>query len=473
MGWTARVIRNRYADSVRLMAVARDVRELPGVAGCEIGIGTPANLEVLVRLGASVDDATPADVVIAVDADDGSAESALDEAERGIAAAEPGGDAAPATVAPRSLVAADARLALISIPGDYAPLAAHQALTRGMDVLLFSDHVSVDAEVALKRRAVEEGRLMMGPDCGTAMLDGIGLGFMNVVRRGPVGIVAAAGTGAQEVACLLDAAGVGVSQVVGVGGRDLSAEVGGTMFRAGIERLAADDETETLLLVSKPPDPRVVATLRDCMPSEKRVVAAFVGEWAAGSGQWADWLELHDTLEGGACAAAGVARPDVADLEGLVDERRSEGAVVGLYSGGTLCHEAAAILASALGDGGADRVTDLGGDEYTRGRPHPMVDPGSRIELLEQAERDHGVGCVLMDVVLGYAGHPDPAGAVAPAVERVAARIPVVTRVCGTPGDPQDADAQTRILRDAGAIVAPSNAAAARRAARAVSGAAA
>jgi len=183
---------------------------------------------------------------------------------------------------------------------------------------------------------------------------------------------------------------------------------------------------------------------------------------------------MFDTLEGAACAAAGVRLPDVGDLEREVDSRGpSSGAVLGLYSGGTLCHEAAGILEEVLGEGGAERVIDLGSDEYTRGRPHPMVDPGPRVELLEQAADDDGVGCVLIDVVLGYAGHADPAGALAPAVERVAEQMPVIARVCGTAGDPQDADAQTRTLREAGAIVAPSNAAAARLAARAVKGAAA
>ena len=465
MSWEVRVLRNRYADSVRLMAVARDVRELPGVDGCEIGIGTPANLEVLGRLGAAVDNATPADVVIAVNARDGAGEEALDQAERAIAAAPDGEGVAAEAPAPRSLVATDARLALISVPGDYAALAGHQALTRGMDVLMFSNNVSVEAEVALKKRAVEKGRLMMGPDCGTALIDGVGLGFMNVVRRGPVGIVAAAGTGAQEVACLLDAAGVGVSEIVGVGGRDLSAEVGGVMFRAGIERLARDDETDTLLLVSKPPDPEVVEHLAEALPTDKRVVAALVGPPVEAP------FEVHDTLEGGACAAAGLAPPDVSELERLVQERGPsplEGRtpflhVLGLYSGGTLCHEAAAIL------GEGHRLIDLGADEYTRGRPHPMVDPGPRVEMLEQAIGDGSVGCVLIDVVLGYAGHPDPAGALAPAVERVAQGVPVIARVCGTPGDPQDAEAQTAKLREAGVIVAPSNAAAARLAARAVS----
>ena len=164
--------------------------------------------------------------------------------------------------APRSLAAADGNVALISVPGEYAALEAHRALTRDMHVFLFSDHVSVEDEIALKRRGAERGRLVMGPECGTAMLGGVGLGFANVVRRGPVGIVAAAGTGAQEASVLVDRAGSGVSEIIGVGGRDLSAQVGGIMFRQGMELLAADDETETLLLVSKPPDRRGGARAR-------------------------------------------------------------------------------------------------------------------------------------------------------------------------------------------------------------------
>ena len=266
------------------------MRGRDGVAACELVMGTPANLE---QLGLSVD-ATPADVVIAVDGPD----EALDAAERELSQAAESHEVVEA--APRSLATAEGNVALISVPGEYAALEAHRALTRDMHVFLFSDHVSVEDEIALKRRGAERGRLVMGPECGTAMLGGVGLGFANVVRRGPVGIVAAAGTGAQEASVLLDGAGSGVSEIIGVGGRDLSAQVGGIMFRAGMELLAADDETETLLLVSKPPDADAVRALGDVDVRGKRVVAAFVG-WDGGEAPF----EVYPTLEAGACAAAG------------------------------------------------------------------------------------------------------------------------------------------------------------------------
>jgi FdrA protein len=333
-------------------------------------------------------------------------------------------------------------VALISVPGDYAVLEAHRALSEGLHVFLFSDHVAVEDEIALKRRGAERGLLMMGPECGTAMLGGVGLGFANVVRSGPVGIVAASGTGAQEASVLLDRAGVGVSHIIGVGGRDLSGQVGGIMFGQAMELLAADDATETLLLVSKPPAPDVVRSLPEC---GKRVVAAFVG-WDGGEAPF----EVHPTLEGGAFAAAGASAADDPDAPA------GEGRVLGLFSGGSLAHEAQTIL------GPGHRILDLGDERYTQGRPHPMVDLEVRLGLLR--EEGPAAGCVLLDVVIGHASHADPAGALAGTLGELA--CPVIAHVCGTPDDPQDSRRQEATLREAGVHVAPTNAAAARMAAR-------
>jgi FdrA protein len=431
-----RVIPNRYVDSVRLMKVAQTVRARDGVGACELVMGTPANLQ---QLGLSVE-ATPADVVIAVEGPD----EALDVAERELTATSDTSE--PTEAAPRSLATVDGDVALISVPGEYAALEAHRALTRDMHVFLFSDHVSVQDEIALKRRGAERGRLVMGPECGTAMLGGVGLGFANVVRRGPIGIVAAAGTGAQEASVLIDRAGSGVSDIIGVGGRDLSAEVGGIMFRQGMERLAADEATETLLLVSKPPDPQAVAALGDIDVAGKRVVAAFVG-WDGGAAPF----EVHPTLEAAAYAAAGVEPPGdgAADLDG-------GGELLGLFSGGSLAYEAMTIL------GPGHRILDLGEPEYTQGRPHPMVD----LELRRRMLREERAGCILLDVVLGHGAHADPAGELAETLSALS--CPVIAHVCGTKEDPQDAERQEAALREAGVHVAPTNAAAARLAARVV-----
>ncbi len=486
MTWQVRIVRNRYADSVRLMAIAKELRAHPHVTACEVAMGTAANLEALRALGAQAE-GSPADVVIAVDTEAAAAAAVLDEAEAALAAAVAAPGRGAERPPPRTIADAAARLdganvALISVPGEYAALEAHHALQAGMHVFLFSDHVTEADEIALKRAGAERGLMVMGPGCGTAMLGGIGLGFANVVRRGPVGIVAAAGTGAQEAACLLDAAGVGVSQIIGVGGRDLSAAIGGAAFRQGMRLLAGDDETETLLLVSKPPAAEVVAGLAEAVPAGKRVVAAFVG-WPGGAAPF----DVHTTLEQGAAAAAGAGARDPAELHRQVDARGAEvrgRRVLGLYSGGSLAHEAVTVLEPVLGPiagnvghggqgGGSGHVVlDLGEEEYTQGRPHPMVDLTVRRAKLAEAAADERVGCVLLDVVLGHGAHPDPASelaaAVAPLVQRGAL---VLARVCGTPADPQRSDRQEQTMRAAGAVVVPSNAALARLAVRAVTGA--
>ena len=469
MSWAVRVVRNRYVDSVRLMKVAKDLR---AHGRAEVAIGTPANLESLAALGVGCD-AGPSDIVIALEGP----ESAVDAAERDLSApAGPAADGATAEEPPRSLPAAarslaEANVALISVPGEFATLEAHRALTQGMHVFLFSDHVSERDEVELKRRGAQLGLLVMGPGCGTAMLGTVGLGFANVVRSGSVGIVAAAGTGAQEAASLLDGAEVGVSQIVGVGGRDLSHAVGGIMFGEAMRMLAADDGTDTLLLVSKPPSREVVQQLGAVDVAGKRVVAAFVG-WEGGDAPF----EIHPTLDAGAFAAAGVEAPDIADLEVQVDARRCGGTLLGLYSGGSLAHEAVTILEPVLGPIGGNaghgdgphEIFDLGEEEYTQGRPHPMVDLEVRLGFLERAAERDGLGCVLLDVVIGHGSHADPAGGLADALALLATRIPVIAHVCGTDSDPQHAGRQAETLRAAGVIVAPTNAAAARLARRAV-----
>jgi FdrA protein len=477
VSWAVRVVRNRYVDSVRLMRVAQDVRAGDEVRACEILAGTPANLELLSALGATAE-ARPTDVVIAVDVEGDGAEAALDAAARELEApaAARGDGAGPAAEPPRSLTAAaralaGANVALISLPGEYAVLEAHRALTQGLHVFLFSDHVSAADELALKRRGAERGLLVMGPGCGTAMLGQVGLGFMNSVRSGPVGIVAAAGTGAQEAAVLLDGAGAGVSHIVGVGGRDLSADVGGIMFREAMRLLAADDGTDTLLLVSKPPAPEVVRELGSVDVEGCRLVAAFVG-WQGGDAPF----EVHPTLEAGAFAAAGADPPAT-----VADVPRRDGRLLALYSGGTLAAEALTVLTPLLGriggnagDGSDDghAIYDLGEEEYTQGRPHPMVDLETRLRMLRERARASDVGCVLLDVVTGHGAHADPAGGLADAIAEAARGRPVIAHVCGTAADPQDARRQEAVLREAGAHVAPTNAAAARLAARALGAAA-
>ncbi|MDE0336012.1 MAG: transcriptional regulator, partial [Defluviicoccus sp.] len=360
-----------------------------------------------------------------------------------------------------------------------------RALERGLNVMLFSDNVAVEEEVALKALARERGLLMMGPDCGTAMIAGAPIGFANAVPRGDIGLIAASGTGLQEVACLIARAGGGISHGIGVGGRDLGAAVGGAMTLAAIEALDRDDATERIVLISKPPDPGTAGRIADRISaSRKRFTLCCIGmepvDLPENARQAATLREAaEDALEG-----AGGAEPGTTLDEASRKFDRGTGWVRGLFSGGSLCAEAQAVLMAAgiafvsnvpipgaEDAGSGHRLIDLGADEFTRGRPHPMIEPAVRDAPLKEALADPDVGVVLVDVVLGHGSHEDPAGRLAAALAAHDREAPVViASVCGTDRDPQNRAAQVETLREAGVVVAASNAGAAETAAALLSG---
>jgi FdrA protein len=486
-----------YRDSLLLLSATRAMQDGAGVSWATAAMATPAAVEELTGRGFPPGDLAGADanaLVLAVAAaDDRAAAGALERGRAAVFAeaaslAEEPGHPAPRTVGEAAVRLPEANVAVVSVPGPYAAVAAHSALSAGLHVLLFSDNVPLADEVELKERARRLGLLLMGPGAGTAVLAGVGLGFANAVTPGPVGVVAAAGTGAQEVMSLLDRWGIGVSQVIGVGGRDLSTAVGGLMAAEAVRALDADPGTEVILLVSKPPDPGVARAVIGASRSTP-VVAACLG-MSAPDDRIGDAL-LADTLEHGARQTAGIlGRPvpgPAADLAAVI-ERAAAGmagprrAVRGFYTGGTLCYEAQVVLSRALGPvysniplrpdlglpapPGAHVCLDLGEEEYTKGRPHPMIDPAARTEIVRAEAFGDDVAAVLLDVVLGYGSHPDPAGEIAETcADLTADGTAVIAYVLGARADRQGLDRQRRTLRDAGAIVTASAAEAARVAA--------
>lgn len=470
-----------YADSVALMLVSRDIGALDGVVDASVSQATPLNLDLLADLGFDVAPAahsSPNHVVLAIRAD---TTTALDTAlaaveERLRAAPEPPRDG-PQRPPARSVTAAarrrpDLSLALISVPGEHALYECARALDDGLHVFCFSEGPKPAEERVLKHRAIERGLLFMGPDCGTAILDGVGLGFANAVRRGPVGIVGASGTGTQAVTCLLDMADVGISHAIGVGGRDLSAAVGAAMTLRAIELLAADPETEAIVVLSKAPDPAVAARVAAAADAAgKPTVLAFPGLDPAVA-NFAFTAEL-DEASRRAAELVGASLPAAETAE--VSE--TLGLIRGLFAGGTLRDEAKSVVSAAAGDVGISldfpghAFVDFGDDAYTRGRAHPMIDPTLRDAELERQADDLTVGVLLADVVLGYGAHEDPAAQLAPRIERMTRQrsgtLSVSVSVCGTQDDPQGLQRQMQALREAGAIVTRSNAEGARLAVRA------
>jgi FdrA protein len=488
----ARVLRDRYVDSVELLAITRRMRQTEGVDFATALMGTPANLEALQQEGVAGDalTATPDDLVLAARATDAvRADHALDQAEQALSAS-PTATAVPAEREPRSLQAAldvlgDANVAVVSVAGGYAALEAHKALAAGLHVLLFSDNVSVEEEIALKEHAAGVGRLAMGPGAGTASIGGCGLGFANAVAPGRIGVIAAAGTGAQEVMALLDRWGEGVSHVIGVGGRDLSGQVAGRSARLAMHTLARDPATDVIVLVSKPPSPdvaREVVAAGGATPVIAALIGLAPGTSVPGAAAVAATLEAavaHAVRQRGGSPPSDWSEWRSQVASSLVDLRPTRGAVRGLFSGGTLCYEAQTLLRLWLGDvwsntplddrlrvpapSGAHICLDLGEEEYTKGRPHPMIDAEARLGWVAEAGKDDDVAVVLLDVVLGYGGHDDPASILAPACAAVARPEGprVVAYVLGTDKDPQGLAHQRRAFEEVGCLVAPTAARAA------------
>lgn len=474
------VRRGFYLDSVALMRVARTIGDLDGVEESALMMGTDANRQIMEDAGVLSSEGASAagnDLVIAVSAGNQAAAAAA------IAKAiqlldQPKTQAADVSWRPKTLrqavrSASDANLVLISVPGDYAIAEARKAIRLGLDAMIFSDNVPVDAERALKEEARDAGRLVMGPDCGTAIIGGVPLAFANAVPKGEIGIIGASGTGIQEVSCLIAQNGGGVSHAIGVGGRDLSSDVGGIMTLMAMDLLEDDSATRKIVLISKPLADEVARLIVDRIAkSKKPYIVCFIGT---------DDMALPDnavavaTLKEAAAQALGQgALSPVNAKPAPVSEGRRR--VVGLYSGGTLCAEAQIIFRAAsqylksnapipgvsvVGSStAAHTFLDLGDDEFTRGKPHPMIDPSVRDDAFAEALNDGSVGVVLIDIVIGYGAHEDPAGHLAGVMAQHKGGEPpvVVASVTGTDGDPQGRAAQIEKLEAAGVIVAPSNA---------------
>jgi FdrA protein len=502
------VKKNFYRDSVFLMSLSNKIRSVSGVLDASVMMGTDANKKLLSETGfftAAGESAAPGDLMICVNHEDGADVNKIAseiekmlEAQASRPADETG--RVPAGIEDALEYRPDVNIALISIPGAYVRFQAEKLLKHGVNLMIFSDNVSVADEIHLKKIGAEKELLVMGPDCGTAIINGVPLGFANVVRKGGIGIAGASGTGIQEVTTIIHKNGQGITHAIGTGGRDLSLEVGGLAMIEGIKMLAADPDTKIICIISKPPAPEIEEKILGfASKSGKPLVVNFIGSKVTGRKSMPG-VTFADTLEGTALAAIAVLNgrspAAVSRLaDGLVkrahDERKklSKGQkyIRGLFSGGTLCDEALFMFLKSLGDVYSNlskapqlklkdsrvsfghSLVDLGDDEFTRGVPHPMIDFTVRNMRLVQESKDPDTVVILFDLVLGYGANADPAGAILPAInegKKIAADngryISFVASICGTDLDPQGFARQKELLEGAGVNVLPSNVAAAK-----------
>lgn len=471
--------KNTYYDSVTLMIISKEVKKIRGVHEALVGMGTDLNKELASNLGISSEEIENIGVndffVSILGAENVDINNIMDNVNKLLTEKKKSSSSnyQPATLRTAIKEEKDSNLVIVSVPGEYAYEESKKALENNLHVMLFSDNVTLEEESKLKDLAVEKGLLMMGPDCGTAIINNIPLAFANVIRKGNIGVVGASGTGTQEVTVTIHRLGEGVSQVIGTGGRDLSLEIGGKMMLQGIEALISDDETKVIVLISKPPEGKVAEKILSSIEnSPKPVVICFLG----GDKELIKKYNAYPALsleDAGRKAVALLRGDEVEDFDGfdISDEEikniiKSETAkmdgsqknIQGLYTGGTLAYE------SEIYFDNAHEFIDFGDDKFTKGRPHPMIDPSIRSEYLSKDSHLENVAIVLMDFVIGYGAHEDPVGEMIPAIEK-AKRImeskekylSIIASICGTEEDPQDLVKSKERLADAGVIVMNSN----------------
>jgi FdrA protein len=487
------------------MTVSAKVSAVPGIDAASVVMASATNVENLARAGLGDFAVRPNDLVVAVSGTDEACAEALQKADELLSAKAGGDDERTGARQPitsiQLAVAKDPahNFALISVPGDYAASEAMKALRLGLDVMIFSDNVPVESELALKRFAQERNLLVMGPDCGTAILNGVPLGFANMIRRGPIGVVGASGTGTQEVTVRIHQLGSGVSQALGTGGRDLAAAIGGISMLQGLKALDEDPDTKVIVLVSKPPAPDVAAAVLGAAEAcSKPIVAIFLGadagsitrngvhgaDYLAQAADMAVALAKGQTPQRKAIALSSEAQRKIKEVsQAMAPGQRY---VRGIFSGGTFCYEAQLIHAAAgitvfsnaptAGNRKLENVDksvehtiiDMGDDEFTQGRPHPMIDPSLRDTRVREEIADPSTAVVLFDVVLGYGASAEPTAGLTGCIGRAKAkahtegrRVAFIGYVCGTDQDPQNRAAIVDELQSAGVFVASSNAEAA------------
>lgn len=485
--------KNSYQDSVNLMLLTTKLSELEGVNKISVMMGTPANIDIFKNTGLYTEDleeASANDICIVVDTEDELiVDKVLEEIDLFLnnqSIAKKGKKLPSSRTFEGALSKMpDANMSLISVNGEFAAEETEKALDKGLNVFLFSDNMPIEDEVRLKKMAQEKGLLVMGPDCGTSILGGVPVGFANVLKGGNIGIVGASGTGIQEISTIISRNGGGISQAIGTGGRDLSSEVGGITASTALKILESDEETDIIVFVSKPPAKDVMEKIEKQFKGiNKPIVAMFLGEDRE---DIEENIHFASTLEGAALKALDLSKEvsifkKISSAVDNISKNKNQVAIKGLYCGGTLAGEAANIIAKhynmktdsthdkgVMLNCGGHKIIDLGDDFYTKTKPHPMIDPSTRVEVLKDIVKEEDTAIVLLDNVIGYASNEKMASILSKTVKEAkeillkeGKEVVFIASVTGTMEDPQNYSNEVETLKEAGILVFESNASAVR-----------
>ncbi len=504
--------KNQYYDSVFLMGINKHLSEEEGVTQSAMLMGSEKNKELLKDINVineEIESAQPNDLIIAVVAESQIfVDKALARLDFWLTAAIENAPISNLHTLQEGLAEKpNANLAVISLPGEYAAREARNAIDAGLNVFIFSDNVSLDDELELKKLGKQKSLLVMGPDCGTGIINGIGLGFSNSIRRGSIGIIASAGTGLQEFTCQVHNGGSGISQAIGTGSHDLSEIIGGLTTLAALDLLDADLQTRIIVVLSKPPALKTIETLvARFKKSKKPIIACFLGhqEKLDGEGVAFNHVSLIDESVNLAVRLAGaemvIEKSYKEDLSKLISREKTgfkpeQKYLRGIMAGGTYTYQTQQVLRSAgiisYSNAPLDKknkmenpdhscensIVDMGDDHYTQGKPHPMIDGTERKRRILLESRDPQVAVLLVDFILGYGASMDPVGDLLNSIIEAKRNVKdsggflsVVANICGTGGDPQDLNLQRKMLIEAGVVVFNSNADAAQFCAELIKG---
>lgn len=487
-----KVLKGEYIDSVTLMLLTTRANEIEGVKQALIGMGSDMNHEVLQNLNIATAESKAASsndlmIVVAVE-DEKILDKVFEQVEQILEqrnANQQDDDNTDVYHSQDEIDDDDSQLVVISVPGQYAVREAHVALDKNKNIMLFSDNISVEDEIELKQKAISKNLLLMGPDCGTAIINDVKLCFANEVRSGKIALIAASGTGSQEISVKIHEYGGGISQLIGVGGRDLSAQVGGLMTLHALEMLKNDDDTETIVVVSKAPAPEVAKKVLSILNEikDKKIIVCFMGATKDIVKNYPNVQFAGNTKEA-ALKAVGLTKVPQEYTSKIPKYKfnKNQNKVVGIFAGGTLCDETFFQLKFAnleiysnnskdpkyklkdASEYNLNKIIDFGADEYTRGKAHPMIDPSIRNDYLKKVVKDESVAVILMDFVLGYGSNPEPVKAMLPAIleakkelAKQKREVAFVAYVLGTENDIQNKTEQIKLLEEQNIVVAPSS----------------